>query len=97
MGVTFHSVEVGRSTIGVSFDTAAALLGTLGYPDKVARLRLEGTGDLEPGDLLARMEQVRPGFASVSCGGDETIRDLLDELASLALAAQAVGQSISLG
>ena len=97
MGVTFHSMEVECSTIGVSFDTAGALLGTLGYREKVAELRLEGTGDLEPGDLLARMEQVRPGFANVRCGGDEYIRDLLDELASLALAAQGVGQSISLG
>jgi hypothetical protein len=98
MGVTFHSLEVGKSfSFGVSQFTAAALLNTLGYQDKVAELTLEGSGVLDPVDLLPRIAQARADFADVLFVGDEYIRDLLVELAALALAAQAAGQSISLG
>ena len=75
MGVTFHAMEVGRSTIGVSFDTAAALLGTLGYQDKVAELKLEGSGVLDPLDLLPRIAQAR---------ADSRATNMLDSLCLMA-------------
>ena len=71
MGVTFHSLEVGKCfKFGVSQFTAAALLNTLGYQDKVAELTLEGSGVLDPVDLLPRIAQARADFADVMFVGD---------------------------
>jgi hypothetical protein len=96
MGLTFHATEVAeRFQFRVTYGSAAIVLKALGYEDKAVELDLDGSGALDPEDLLPRIVQVRAAFAKEQ--GAEYFLGLLADLEALALAAQAVGQSISLG